>query len=120
MPELDEYASPGTPRQGRPARPPRLTVPLANRWRRLRHQSLSEQNLQTARRLVPLAQHEQLRSAAESGAERRALAADLAIGRRGATIQPQVGLAIELILQVVSERFFRGVMPRTSERAIPG
>jgi hypothetical protein len=63
--------------------------------------------LQAGGRLVLAAQSNELRVATEPCTQSGRLTADFTVARRGAALEPQVSLAIELILQVMSERFRR-------------
>jgi hypothetical protein len=65
------------------------------------------QFLQAGCRLVLAAQNKELRVAAEPCTQSGRLTADFTVARRGAALEPQVRFAIELILQVMSERFRR-------------
>jgi hypothetical protein len=49
-------------------------------------------------------QYEELRVPPEPGAQRRVFAANFTFAANRSAIEPEVGLAIELILQVVRER----------------
>jgi hypothetical protein len=81
-------------------------------------EALSKQFLQAGSRLVLAAQYEELRLAAEPCTQCGRLTADFTVARRGAALEPQVRLAIKLILQVMSERFRRRVVSRALERAV--
>jgi hypothetical protein len=70
-------------------------------------EALLKQPLQAGCRLVLAAQNKELRVAAEPRTQSGWLTADFTVARRGAALEPQVSLAIELILQVMSERFRR-------------
>src|SRR5690349_20136325 len=75
-----------------------------------RHRSLEcvghstlEQYLQATGRLMLCAQRDQLGVAAETRTQRGARAANFAFQRGLATVEPQIGLPIELELEVVSQ-----------------
>jgi hypothetical protein len=65
-----------------------------------------------------VAQAEKFDAPAEPRVQRRMGAADLAVATQGAAVEPQVGLSIELVLQVVSQGFIGGVMARAIEGTV--
>jgi hypothetical protein len=64
------------------------------------------------------AQNEELRVASEAGAQSGRLAADLTVARWDAALEPQIRLAIELVLQMMCERFLRSVVARALQRTV--
>ena len=70
-------------------------------------EALLKQFLQAGCRLVLAAQNKELRVATKPCTQSGRLTADLAVALRAAALEPQVRLAIELILQVMSERLSR-------------
>jgi hypothetical protein len=70
-------------------------------------EALSKQFLEAGCRLVLAAQSKEFRVAAQSRTQSGRLTADFTVARRGAALEPQVRLAVELILEVMSERFRR-------------
>ena len=90
---------------------------LSGRQRGLHGQALLGDLLQTVRGLVLSAQNEQFRIASEPGAQDRRITTDLTILRE-ATLEPQISLAIELVLQMMSECFVGGFVAGASDRAV--
>ena len=66
------------------------------------------------------AKYEQFGVATQTSAQSRWLTADLTVARRHPALEPQVGLAVELILEMVSQRVFRRVVARARESAVAG
>jgi hypothetical protein len=91
-------------------------MPLTCDWHGLLCHSFPEQYLQTARRVVCVAQAKELAAPAEPRVQGRVFAADFAVPAQGSAVEPQVGLSIELVLQMVCE----GIVGRVMARAIQG
>jgi hypothetical protein len=98
--------------------PCRSSRPLGCRRRRLAGEALLKQSLQAGGRLVLAAQSKELRVAAEPCAQSGRLTADFTVARRGAALEPQVRFTIELILQVMSQCFRRGIVARARACAV--
>jgi hypothetical protein len=98
---------------------PRCPSLLRSRYGDLRNEALLNHLLQAVRGLVLLAQNEELRIAPEPRTQVGRITADLTI-LCASTLEPQVGLTVELVLQMMSERFLRGFVARASQGAIAG
>jgi hypothetical protein len=94
----------------------RHPMPLTGDRHGLLRHSFPEQYLQTARGVVCVAQAKEFAAPAEPRVQGRVFATDLAVPTQGSTVEPQVGLAIELVLQMVSE----GIIGRVMAHAIEG
>jgi hypothetical protein len=66
-----------------------------------------------------LAQNEELRITSEACAQRGRLTANLTILWAAPALKPQVALAIKLVLQMMRERFGRGLVAGTTQRTVP-
>jgi len=64
------------------------------------------------------AENEELRVPPQPGAQCRRFTADFTIARLCAPFEPEIRLAVQLILQMMSERLCRGIVTRASERTV--
>jgi hypothetical protein len=91
---------------------------LARDRYRLLSGSFPEQYFQAVCRVMRVAQAEEPGAPAEPRMKSRVLAADFAASAQSSPIQPEVGLSIELVLQMMGQRILRGIMACTPQRAV--